>query len=469
MTETWKQWEGQVVDGKFYLRTYLGGSDDSGVFLAEDGAPQPQKVAIKLVPADPENAEVQLSRWGRAGTLSDPHLIRILHMGDCRIGNQRLLYVVTEYAEENLSQIVPQRPLTTSEALHMLRPVLATLAYLHSKGLVHGHLKPANIMAVDDQLRISSDRVCAVGETRLASSKPDVYDAPETATRGYSTAGDVWSLGVTLAEVLTQELPLWEWKGQDEPVLPESLPAPFPDVVRHCLYRDPQARSKISEIAARLLPGSGVPQVQPIVESEDPSPKPRYTVSAALVMLALIMLALIVAGARLVHRRVGAQPAPVDAVSQPTPEASPVGQPQTVPEKAPTEEPPPDRPISGGADSSPAATQAESPALTSPADIVKGEVAQRVLPEVPQKARDTIRGTLRNSVRVRVDPEGAVVEATADAPGPSRYFATLAINTARGWKFTPAKVGGQNVASEWILRFEFAQYGTKVTPEQVAP
>jgi outer membrane biosynthesis protein TonB len=68
-----------------------------------------------------------------------------------------------------------------------------------------------------------------------------------------------------------------------------------------------------------------------------------------------------------------------------------------------------------------------------------------------------------------VDPEGAVVGATADAPGPSRYFATLAINAARGWKFMPAKVGGQNVASEWILRFEFAQYGTKVTPEQVAP
>jgi serine/threonine protein kinase len=439
------------------------------VFLAEYGAPEPQKVAIKLIPADPENVEVQFSRWGRAGTLSDPHLIRILHMGDCLMGNQRLLYVVTEYAEENLSQIVPQRPLTPSEALDMLRPVLATLAYLHSRGLVHGHLKPGNVMAVDDQLRISSDRVCAVGEMRPSSSKPDIYDAPETATRGYSTAGDVWSLGVTLVEVLTQELPLWEWKGQEEPVLPASLPAPFADVVRHCLHQDPQARLKISEIAGRLLPDSGVPQVQTIVEPAKPSLKSRYTVSSALVVLALILLALIVAGARLIHRRVGAKPAPVVAVSQPMREASPVRQPEPVPGKATIETVVPDRPISSGADSPPVSTQTKSAALTTTAVIVKGEVAHRVLPDVPQKARGTIRGTLRNSVRVQVDPAGDVVGATADAPGPSRYFETLAINAARGWKFMPAKVGGQNIATEWILRFEFAQDGTKVTPEQVAP
>jgi len=63
MSEAWKQWEGQVVDGEFYLRQYLGGCEHSAVFLTEHGERGLQKAAIKLIPADPGNAELQLSRW----------------------------------------------------------------------------------------------------------------------------------------------------------------------------------------------------------------------------------------------------------------------------------------------------------------------------------------------------------------------------------------------------------------------
>jgi serine/threonine protein kinase len=384
------------------------------------------------------------------------------------MGSQRLLYVVTEFAEENLSQIVPRRPLTPSEAVDMLRPVLDALAYLHSKGLVHGHLRPANIMAVDDQLRISSDRICAIGQTRPERSKLDIYDAPETATRGHSAAGDVWSLGVTLVEVLTQKFPVWEFQGQAQPELPATLPAPFPDVVRYCLQRDPQARSKITEIAARLLPDAAVPQVQTIVESENPSSKSRYT-SEVLTALVLIVLALIVAGVRLVYHRPKPAPTPAVALKQTTSEENSAPRPLTIPVEQPAEKAIPDQAVSIDVAPTPAATTSNTAAVTSTAGVVQGEVAHQVLPDVPQKARDTIRGTLRNSVRVQVDPAGAVVGAAADVPGPSQYFADLATNAARGWKFTPAKAGGQNVASEWILRFEFTQERTRVRAEQTAP
>ena len=50
-----------------------------------------------------------------------------------------------------------------------------------------------------------------------------------------------------------------------------------------------------------------------------------------------------------------------------------------------------------------------------------------VIPDVPRSARETIRGTVRVSVRVIVDKEGKVLAATADDPGPSRYFERLAI------------------------------------------
>src|SRR5271169_2465276 len=130
MSEAWKQWEGQTVNGKFRLRQYLGGSDHSAVFLTELGEQEPQRAAIKLIPAHPENAELQLSRWDLAAKLSHPHLMRLFQMGRCQLAKVGLLYVVMEYAEENLSQILPQRPLTPAESREMLAAVLEGLAYV---------------------------------------------------------------------------------------------------------------------------------------------------------------------------------------------------------------------------------------------------------------------------------------------------------------------------------------------------
>ena len=92
----------------------------------------------------------------------------------------------------------------------------------------------------------------------------------------------------------------------------------------------------------------------------------------------------------------------------------------------------------------------------------------QVLPAAPQSALNTIRGAVRVGVRVQVDASGKVVGADLDSAGPSKYFANLAMKAARDWAFAPAKVGGQNASSEWILRFEFAQDGTTVTPVPAA-
>jgi TonB family protein len=100
---------------------------------------------------------------------------------------------------------------------------------------------------------------------------------------------------------------------------------------------------------------------------------------------------------------------------------------------------------------------------------VNSAVVQRVLPDVPQKARDTIRGTVRTSVRVATDPSGRVTQAAIDSRGPSQYFALLAREAAQSWKFTPASVNGRSVPSEWLLRFEFDNTETNVSVEQAAP
>src|SRR5438552_6683099 len=246
MIETWKRWEGQLINGQFLLGEYLGGSGQSAVFVTEVGGAERNKAAIKLVPADLENAE-SLARWRRLAELSHPHLLRVFGMGRCELGNTEFVYLVMEYAEENLSQILPQRALTQAEAQELLHSVIDVLIYLHKQGLVHGHIKPANIMAVKEQLKISCDGVVAAGE-RGAPAQTTVYDAPEISMGSVSPASDVWSLGVTMVEALSQRAPV----GRETLFLPNTVPPHFADIARHCLVRDPQSRWTLQLIAAQL-------------------------------------------------------------------------------------------------------------------------------------------------------------------------------------------------------------------------
>jgi TonB family protein len=73
------------------------------------------------------------------------------------------------------------------------------------------------------------------------------------------------------------------------------------------------------------------------------------------------------------------------------------------------------------------------------------------------------------TIRVTVDPGGNVSNAAFDSPGPSKYFAKLALQAAQHWKFKPAQVDGQAVSSVWILRFQFRQTATEVTPVEASP
>src|SRR5580700_5986529 len=208
MPEAWKQWEGQVVNEEFSLIRYLGGSEHSAVFLTKRADREPQEVAIKLILANNEDPELQLSWWELAAKLSHPSLLRLFQRGRCQLGGTELLYVVTEYAEESLAQIIPYRPLTPEETRDLLQSVLDALAYVHAKGFVHGHIKPANIMAVGDQIKLSGDGLCGAGESSRVLRMAGIYTAPEIEDGGgMSPASDVWSLGMTVVEALTQNPP----------------------------------------------------------------------------------------------------------------------------------------------------------------------------------------------------------------------------------------------------------------------
>ena len=547
MTEAWKKWEGQSVEGKFPLSQYLGGSEHSAVFLTQLREPEPQKAAIKLVAAHPASAELQLSLWKLASQLSHPNLLRIFSWGRCKLEGNDLLYVVMEHADEDLSQILPQRALTPEETREMLNPVLDTLEYLHGKELVHAHLKPSNILATGDQLKLSSDGLAQQGKSAPASRKASAYDPPEAARGEWTSAGDVWCLGATLVEVLTQRLPERQSGPKGEPVVPATLPAPFLEIARGCLRVEPRRRHNIADIAERLnpsavrarsaaaaassidplsvplstvppRPGSSLPpparpvaKLQPVQPSPQPAtaarPKPRSAVPLIVGVGALVLVAIFVVPRLFTHRS-EAQPTPsATTATAEKPPAQPVAQPAPAPESptpakakqvqqqksarsetpssTPESVPQPAKPqaqeslkATSEKEKSPAAEDSTAPPPPSVAPEkkstaglthTKGEVLDQILPDVSEKARASIQGKVRVTVRVHVDPSGSVSGADLDSPGPSKYFADLALQAARRWAFTSPEVDGHSVPSEWLLRFEFSQKDTKVTPSQVGP
>lgn len=282
MSFSWKQYEGQVINNTFPLQRYLGGSSESAVFHTQLAGPQSSKAVLKLIPEGP-SVDLQLSLWRRASKLGHPNLLQLYQGGRCRLADMDLLYVVMEYADENLSEILPQRALTSSEARDMLGPVLDALGTLHAQGLVHSHLKPSNILATSDQVKLSTDRLFPAGEMRKSTGKLTPYDAPESASQAHSAAGDVWSLGVILIEVLTQRV-----SGPSLPAVPESLPQPFREIAQHALERDPRLRWSLANIAASLNPraaaaaqsasGLSVPSIHAVPAARLQAPKPAPSI-----------------------------------------------------------------------------------------------------------------------------------------------------------------------------------------------
>ena len=378
----------------------------------------------------------RIAQWAAARTLSHPHLMRLFHAGRCNVDGVDLLYVVTEYAEEVLSEILRERPLTPDETREMLDPVLEALSWLHGRDLLHGHLKPSNIMVVDGRLKLSTDRLHAANDPGRVSPLSGIYDAPETELGQMSPASDVWSLGVVMVEALTQQPPIWNRSAGGEPVVPASIPPPFFAVARECLQVDPARRPTLSGVRDSLAPAQAPEPAGKITATQPPGPQPsralpsraRVVIAGTVLVVAGIVTALFIRS----HHR----PSPPAIQS-----SAPATQPQSPGEAAQPHE----------------------------ASIVRGVVAYRATPDVPQSIRDTIQGHVKVRIGLQVDSSGNVANATIDSPGPSRYFANRALEAARGWKFTPARMDGRAVASKWILQFHFGQDGTTIVPTETSP
>jgi hypothetical protein len=498
MSEVWTRWQGHLINGVFPLGRYLGCSDHSGVFLTQSPA-RGAELAIKLVPTNRTLAEAQLPRWKRAGALAHPHLLRLLEWGGCQLDGLPYLYTVMEYADQTLAQLLLSRALTVDEVQEMLLPTLDALAFLHTRGLVQGQLKPTNILVVGDQLKLASDTIRRVSDGTMSNQAATVYDAPEERHGGSSSAGDVWALGVSLYEALTRHKPSVPGDPGKAVVLPGDFPEPLRAMVGSCLSPSPHDRPSVTDLmvsagahvpesipAAPVVvpvtaepmaaePEAGEPVAPVTVLTREPStiepsagepiaPKPtaltvatpavaaaktpptgapvRVSLRPRALQAALVAVALTVAILWIGVRAFRAHH---------TPAASPVEALQGAPSQTPDT-------------ATPAEAQARTPVTAVPGGkIARGEAGtassavHEVIPDVPRSARRTVRGHIDVWVRVIIDQNGSVIAASADRNGPSRYFQRLAIDSAKQWTFPPADTPSHRLMQ---IRFDFSHDGT---------
>ena len=372
--------------------------------------------------------------------------------GRCEFEDEDLLYVVTEYADETLSQILPERPLSPREAREMLGPVLGALSYLHQRGLTHGHLRPTNIMVIDDRVKLSPD-------FGWCSRTRSIYDPPEAGAGNVVPAADIWSLGILLVETLTQQPPAWDRSEDGEPEIPAGIPEPFFTICRECLRTDPERRATLAGIGALLNPPQAAEAAaehaaEPAEVIVDRSAKPSLRFRAMILTGVVPVLLLTFAAFTFGWNLTPSTPAPA---SQP-PATQLTAAPATPAASA------------SAVFGAPTAEPAPAPAAESPqGGVVKGSAAHQALPDIPGKIMDAVEGHFKVSICVEVDPEGNVSQASIDSPGPSRYFANQALRAAQNWKFNPAKVDGRAVPSTWLLEFQFGQSQSAVNASEEAP
>jgi len=462
----WNQWEGEIVGGEFPLERFLGAGERGAVFRTRIGT---GGGAIKLVPTGKDQADELVERWNRARTFDHPHLIKILATGTWTQAGVLLAYLVMEYADENLAAVLVERPLTADETLEMLQPAADALAFLHRQGLAHGRLKPSNIFAVEDTLKISIDAV-AVGDV----------------------SADLRSVAATTIQVLTRQRVTFS-TSPSETTLIYNLAPIFQEIVRNCAGQNGRAQWSAAELSRWLRSQSGAVESEAVRSSRARIGKPKLTRYA--IVFALIAVATVTIGSLLTHRTAGS----ISGTSQPsatTEQAPSTSRPAPAKKKSPAmakevkaNAPPREaapRPVESAprpVESAPRPIEAAPrPVESAPRPIeaaprqveaaprqaidAPDQVVHQVLPDVSTRAQRTVRGTAVFVVRVVVDQAGQVTDATLESGGSSsKYFGTLALEAARKWVFVARNT---SAPQEWRLRFEITRTDMKVFPQKAA-
>jgi len=201
---------GTILAGRYELVSELALGGMGTVYLGVDRTTD-HDVAVKVLHARHLADDSMRRRFRREGAalkaLDHPAIVRLLELGVDETG---VVYLVTEYVEgETLGERLESKVLSLIEADTLVEAMCGGVGAAHAHGILHGDLKPANVLwaatprLVDFSASkiLGLDRLTATGEI----SGTPAYMAPEVLT-GKSDVDeriDVYGLGVLLYEALS--------------------------------------------------------------------------------------------------------------------------------------------------------------------------------------------------------------------------------------------------------------------------
>ncbi|HIK27309.1 MAG: serine/threonine protein kinase [Oscillatoriaceae bacterium SKW80] len=183
-------------------------------------------------------------------------------------------YLISEFIEgPNLAQkLFQEGSFTETEILQLLDEMLSALQLLQEKQLIHGDIKPENIIYTTD------NRYVLVGFGGASNIRATAYTAPEQAKGKTNYTSDLYSLGVICMHLLTQIHPLelldskkdtWVWQDYTRHDISEGLRQVIERMLhRFSLRRFQSAAEVIWELHPELKPTVSPPPSIPIVPLE---------------------------------------------------------------------------------------------------------------------------------------------------------------------------------------------------------
>jgi serine/threonine-protein kinase len=205
--------------GRYVLEREIGRGAMGTVFLGRDSAIN-RLVAIKAIPLASEFSDSELAearaRFFReaetAGRLNHPNIVTIYDVGEER----GLAYIAMEYLKgHHLSDYSrANNLLEPRKVLDIASRTAAALGFAHKQQVVHRDIKPANLMydASNDTLKITDfgiARLTGAGSTRtgIVLGTPSFMSPEQLEGRTVTGHSDLFSLGVSLFQLLTGQLP----------------------------------------------------------------------------------------------------------------------------------------------------------------------------------------------------------------------------------------------------------------------
>lgn len=262
---------GTLFDGRYLLKERKGRGSFGEVWLATDQQAGVDFALKIYVAMNTKGLEEFRKEYQLACGLICSNLLHANYMGICQ--EDSCPYLVMPFCPRGSSSFVGN--IDEPTLWKFLHDVANGLSYLHNQNppIVHQDIKPDNILQTKNgdfvitDFGISKQMRATLHSTANNTSGAIAYMGPERFGRQYQTikSSDIWSLGATLYELATGQLP-FEGRGggmmnagAEAPDLPACFSAELNDVVRSCMSKEPWDRpsaSQLVDISDKAIKGS---------------------------------------------------------------------------------------------------------------------------------------------------------------------------------------------------------------------